>query len=162
LERAVALAPGNGLTHYLLARARFRAADRAGAKDALEAAVRLRPDYENAWRLLGLMRFEDGRFDAAQKALSRAARLVPDGETYWAIARCFVAMRDFAEAMVALEEAVRLKPNHTVAHRALAMLGRYRGESDVEHRHLLQLFVLDEGMARELEKEFNGESPDGT
>jgi protein O-GlcNAc transferase len=151
LAKAVSLNPRNALAHYLLARATSRAGKPRKAMRALETAVKVRPDYADAWSLLGALRVQTGRVDKAVDAWSQAARLAPDGETYWQIAKCFISLRRIAEATVALEEAVRLKPNHTVAHGALAHLGRLRGESDVERRHLQLLFTLDEDMARRLE-----------
>ena len=151
LERAARLNPHNGLAHYLLGRAMCQEGQRVKGALELATAVRLRPDYVHAWRMLGAIHLKAGRADDALEAWLHAARLAPDGDTYWSVATCFIAQRRFAEATVALEEAVRLKPIHTVAHRALAFLGRMRDEPDVMRRHLLQLFTLDEDMAREAE-----------
>jgi cytochrome c-type biogenesis protein CcmH/NrfG len=98
--------------------------------------------------LLGAIHLEARDASQALHAWQEVARLAPDGDAYWSIAKCFVAQGRFAQATVALEEAVRLQPNHTVAHRALAFLGQMRDEPDVMRRHLLQLFTLDEDMAR--------------
>lgn len=150
LERAIVLAPGNGLAHYLLGKASVEG-NRVKAIQELEAAVRLRPDYARAWAILGSLHLASGRTSKALEAWLCAARLAPDGDAYWYIARCFIAQNRLAEATVALEEAVRLKPNHTVAHRSLAYLGSARGERDVERRHLQALFALDEEMARKVD-----------
>lgn len=153
LERATSLVPQNGLAHYLLGRALCMEGHRARGAKELEEAVKLRPHYSHAWAILGSLRLDTGRLDDALEAWLHAARLAPDGDAYWGVARCFVALHRLPEATVALEEAVRLKPDHTVAHRALVCLGKVRGEPDVERRHLLRLFVLDEGMARRTQED---------
>ena len=154
LERAIVLAPDNGLAQYLLGRAFGHAGDYARAASAMEAAVMRRPDYHLAWSILGAIRLQSAQIDEALVAWFHVVRLAPTGDAYWSIARCFIAQGRTAEATVALEEAVRLKTNHTVAHRALAYLGRLRGEPDVERRHLLRLFELDEDMARRVVDDF--------
>ena len=159
LEHATALAPENALAHYLLGMAMCREGQIAGAERTLETAVRLRADYAEAWRLLGAIRSAAERNAEALAAWLQVARLVPDGETYWRIGLCFVRLSRLAEATVALEEAVRRKPNHTVAHRALAYLGQVRGEPELTRRHLQTLFTLDEDMARLLDDDLSRVAP---
>lgn len=151
LRRAVALAPENGLAHYLLGRSLLVTKLQASAEREFEIAVMLRPDLVEAWRFLAVCRFDDDRFAEAIEACLVVIRLEPDDEAYYFMAKCFIRQRRYAEAIVALEEAVRLKPNHTVAHRALVCLANFTNDVELERRHLQTLFTLDEGMARMLE-----------
>ncbi len=155
LKRATELAPHNGLGHYLLGRAFGHEGQLAKCEKEMEMAVGLRPDYAHAWLILGHLRLAKGRIDEALNAFLHTVRLAPDGDVYWSIARCFIAQGRIPAATVALEEAVRLKPNHVPAHRALAYLGDLRDEPDVARRHLQQLFALNEDMARAVEDDLN-------
>jgi tetratricopeptide (TPR) repeat protein len=151
LKRTTELAPQNGLAHYLLGRAFGHEGQFAECAKEMEVAVGLRPDYAHAWLILGHLRFEKGRIDEALNAFLHTSCFAPDGDVYWSIARCFIAQGRIPAATLALEEAVRLKPNHVPALRALAYLGDYRGEPEVARRHLQQLFALNQHMARAVE-----------
>lgn len=139
LERALALAPGNGLAHYLLGRSRCAKGQRVRGTRELETAVRLRPDHARGWTILAALRLDKGRVVEALEALLIVATLAPDGETYWDIARCFMMQHRFPEAIAALEEAMRLAPNHVAANRVLSYLQSPSFEADRKRHPLLEL-----------------------
>lgn len=151
LQRAIDLAPRNGLAHYLLGKALVGADRREEAEPVLQAATRLRSDLTEAWSLLAALRSGSERFSEALPAWKQVAQRAPSGEVYWQIGRCLIALERFNEATVVLEESVKLKPNHLLSHRALAYLGKIRKEPDVMLRHLRELFRLNEDMARDLD-----------
>jgi tetratricopeptide (TPR) repeat protein len=151
-ERVLELNPEMALAHYLLGRARLGMDDAVEGERDLLRAVELRPDLDGAWILLASLRSDSDRFSDALYAWQEAARIDPTGEIYWQIGRCLVGLGRLREATVALEEAVRMKPNHTPAHRALALLGHAESDEELMLRHLRLLFELDEDMAREIDQ----------
>lgn len=150
-RRVLRLAPNNGLAHYLLGDALMHSGRRRRAEPVLARAVSLRPDLIRAWSLLGMLRAERGCYADALEAWKHVARSEPDGEVYWQLGHCLMALNRPAEAMVVLEESVRLHPNHLLSHQALARLGKTQNQPDVMVRHLQQLFALNEDMARALD-----------
>ena len=114
--RALRLRPDNGLVHRELAFSMLRGgAPRARAIQHLRAAVALRPADRPAWNMLGILAAKAGRVDSALHAWRKVAALRPDEETFWSIGDCLHAKGRHRAAAVALEEAVRLKPNHLPA-----------------------------------------------
>lgn len=64
-ERAIALAPGEGLPRYLLAAELAARGDMDKAESAFASAVRLAPEFAMARFQLGLLQFSSGRAELA-------------------------------------------------------------------------------------------------
>lgn len=153
LRRAVALAQWNGLARYFLGKALASSGQEKEATLTLKDATRLRPGLVEAWHLLACALSDQGAYADAVHAWQHVARAAPDGEVYWQLGYCLAVVGREREAIVALEEAVRLQPNHLPAHHALAVLGKIQGEPDLTARHRRRLFELNEDWARKLDDE---------
>ncbi|MGH7480871.1 MAG: tetratricopeptide repeat protein [Longimicrobiales bacterium] len=150
LKEAARLAPDNGLAHYLLGIALCREQRQYEARTSFVRATQLRPADPGPWRLLGELCWRAECWASAAEALSAAARLEPTGEIYWQLGVCLDQLNRDREAVVAFEEAVRLKRNHLPALLALYHLARRHDELDVARGHLETLFRYNPVRAREL------------
>ena len=151
MEEAVRLNADNGLAHRLLALALSRTgARRTEVLRAAERTVQLRPHDGRAWGIVAVNAEAEGDLTRALRAWRHVARLSADPEVYWNIARCLQGLGRSREAVVALEEAVRRKPNHLPALRLLYLTARSVGEEDTARAALAALFQHNPVRAREL------------
>jgi tetratricopeptide (TPR) repeat protein len=94
-------------------------------------AIAMKPDFSQAYTRLGVALSRLERFDdaiaAARKSQALSAR---DPEPYVALARIYTDLQSLRRAQEALDEALRLDPDHVWAHLILADLKRARGDLD--------------------------------
>jgi TolB-like protein/Flp pilus assembly protein TadD len=119
LERAIELNPNGAAAHghFGLLLALTRRADEAIA--ALERAIRLSPKDRLMFLWLTAMghaHFAEGRYKEAASWLERSLRNSPDYQiTYRGLAATYAHLNRTEEARMALEEALRLKPNDSIS-----------------------------------------------
>lgn len=83
LERALALAPHEALTWFLMGAAREGMGNGEQAVDHYRQCCRLAPDWAEAWFHLGVRRLQLDRFAEAVDALNRAVALQPAWAAAW-------------------------------------------------------------------------------
>ena len=130
LRRACALAPTmhepvNELGRVLIARD-----NRAEALTCFRKALELKPNAAQAWHNLGTCLFGAGDRSGALDAYAKAVHYAPEVfETQFALAVLLADRGRPAEALVHVEHAVRLKPNHPSARQLLEQLKKERPAS---------------------------------
>jgi tetratricopeptide (TPR) repeat protein len=148
LNRALALAPNDGLTmmdigRVLVAENRIEEAIRA-----LEAAVTARADIVAAWIELGSAREISGDDSAAREAYERARMLAPSNpEPLAALATIAMRRGDVTQARSLAEEALRLHADHPGASLVMASTDFDRGAAEEARTRLEALLsrrTLDE------------------
>jgi cytochrome c-type biogenesis protein CcmH/NrfG len=140
-RETVRLAPWNGLPHLMLAcRLGGTASAKWEAMTAARRATELRPNDADAWSCLGHLHSREDP-EAALQCYLRAVRLDDDYEIYWVIGCCLCRLGRHREAVVALEETVRRKPNHLPALHLLYRYAKDVGEFDVARERLRALFT---------------------
>lgn len=160
LAEAVRLDPANGLAHRLLALAMSRC--NWPWAEILAVAVRateLRPADAEAWGLVAWPAYHAGQLERALEAWLRVAQLAPDAETYWNLGSCLDELGRSREALVALDEAVRLKRNHLPALRLRYLTARKLGDQDTARESLAALFGWNPVRARELMEGYRTNEP---
>lgn len=151
LTEVVRMQPENGLAHCLLARAmEFTGAAAERVLEVAQRATRLRPDDPSGWRTVAFQHERGGRIAEALDAYTTAARLDPTAETYWIISQCLYRLGRAREALVALEETVRRKPNHLPALKLRARVARDLGDRETARESIRALFGFNPVRAREL------------
>ncbi len=98
-ERGIAAGGDNPRAAISLARTRYLAGDKAGARAGLEAIVAKHPDQALAWFLLGVLDDAEGREGQAERHYKKVLQLEPDheGATLF-LARALFRRKDYAEA----------------------------------------------------------------
>ncbi|MEK7155689.1 MAG: tetratricopeptide repeat protein [Patescibacteria group bacterium] len=115
-ESAAAVNPTNPLPKFRLAQLMLVKDDRAGARDALNAALTLKPDFAAAHYLLSQVEAAEGNADVAVQSALSAAQLVPEDPLGWFnLGYILYAKAAYQDAAVALQEAIRLSPDYSNA-----------------------------------------------
>jgi type IV pilus assembly protein PilF len=98
----------------------------------LREAIKLQPDYSNAYNYLGFVYFRDGKVDEAiknyHKALENELYLNPQ-DAHLNLGVAYLSRKEYRQAMLHLQEAIRLVPDFTAAYNSLGQayegLGQY-------------------------------------
>jgi tetratricopeptide (TPR) repeat protein len=119
LERALSLNPSSAITHGFLGWA-FSLGSRPDEAIAhLEKALRLDPRSPFKWMWLNYMswaHFHAGRYETAIEWAGRSIQInLEDALAYRTLAASFAQLGRFDEARAALEEALRLEPDLSIA-----------------------------------------------
>jgi tetratricopeptide (TPR) repeat protein len=136
-QRAWHLDPGDYATAYLLGIALAQTGDDAGATTHLGAAVTLNPDYVPAQLRLGEILFKTGELAQAQTLFEEL--LARDPDSAWAhhwLAQVLSALDDPDGAISHYQRAVELYADFGLAHYALALAYRNRGDSEQAAAHM--------------------------
>jgi adenylate cyclase len=114
-KNALALNDRLALAHYargLVHRARNQ---RKKALDAFDRAIANDSGFARAYAQRGSELINDGQFDKALKDIDHAIMIGSDdasaGMFYWSRGRAYFFKKDYREAIKALTEAIRLRPN---------------------------------------------------
>ncbi len=147
LERAVALAPLDAVSHGCLADTLWRMGDKEAAMDRVHTALRLDPGYEWGWSSLRRWSAElEGRSDAEDFARELTVSRPSEARSWWKLAETLSRTEDREERLVALDRALALNPHLQDAHDLKAML-------------LAEAGRLDEAEAACRAPEWNGSPP---
>lgn len=93
----------------------------ADAKKELGAELKINPNNPPAEYILGEMARQNQQWDEAIEHFSQAAKLDPSfGDAFAGLGASLIAARNFPEAIVPLESAVKLQPGNATAHYNLA------------------------------------------
>lgn len=121
LQSAVRIKPDYAKAHYNLGNTFIALGQREQAREAYAAAVRLRPDYAEARDNLGSVLLELGRH---VEAIAQFEALVATGtasaETHCNLGTAYLLIDRAPAAIGHFEQALRMKPDFTVARERLA------------------------------------------
>ena len=119
VERAIELNPNFAPAHGVRGFALALVGEVDEAIESIDNADRLSPrDSFKAFWIMGRVwaNFIDGRYEEAVKTAQQAIRLAPNNPTYRRqLAASYAMMDRIDEAQAAIQEYLRLEPNHTVA-----------------------------------------------
>jgi TolB-like protein/Flp pilus assembly protein TadD len=118
-ERAIALDPNFAHAHLDLAWTLHYAGRSSEALDMLDEVVRLDPHFpDQIWHIRALCHFDLENYEDAVAALRRRLTRNPNTDTSRVLlAACNGHLGRFEEARVAWQEALRINPNYSLAHR---------------------------------------------
>jgi pentatricopeptide repeat protein len=105
------------------------------AAESLEAVIRAEPDHATAHYLLGLAYRALGKRDEARRELN-LFKQINDAREHDQAAIIFLQQGDEQQAMEELQEALRVYPADSVAHRRIARLWAKRGDPAAAMRHM--------------------------
>jgi tetratricopeptide (TPR) repeat protein len=106
-----------GLASRMTAAASLRAASRLDeAAELLEETSQKYPKALRAWLELAEVRRQQGRADLAEEACCKAVQADPEATQAWFKMGCYQAEKQPAEAAESFRRALRLKPDHALAH----------------------------------------------
>ena len=114
LEQAVRLNPSSAAEHRALGQALLLDGKGEEAVLELRLAVTLNPDSDAAHHFLGTALFQQQQLQAAEKEFREALRLKPSADNHYALAACLMSLDRYEEAMVELDTAAQLDPQHTL------------------------------------------------
>lgn len=123
-ERALTIDPNLAEGHYRLSEALTRLGRKEEALAALELAAALEPaSSPRRYLLQADVHTARGEWEEALANLERAADLAPwDHEPHYDMARILVRLGDREAAIVRLQRALHLKPDHTLSRLTLAQI----------------------------------------
>jgi len=112
---------------------RARGAQEAGrladAQRLLEEAVRMAPGYAQAHAALGALHLTNGQIDQAEAAYLRAVAMNgSDADAVRQLGTFYESRRDWGQAVIFFERALKLRPNWTDLHRRMATCWRALGD----------------------------------
>ncbi len=123
LSRALELQPDDPETVYSLGMLCAQQGQTQQAADYLEKAIRLRPRYPEAMNNLGVLFVHEEKYEQAEEQFKSCIHMVPDfDQSYLNLARLYDVQNQKAKAVGALQDLLKLKPDNTVAMRALNAL----------------------------------------
>lgn len=107
LQRARNYVPDNPETNFALGNLRLAQGKPAEAKSFYEIVLRLNPKHKGALNNLGLLALEENQPAIAQQYLRRALEQdSQDGKTFYLLAKAQLAMEDFQNARISIEQAL--------------------------------------------------------
>ncbi len=138
--------------HYRMGRVyltRYRdgqkAEDRKAAADEFAAELAMDPDNGNARYELGVLAAEDNNLDAARQYFDEVLKRFPDfEEALVGLAGCDLQMQKAADAVAALEHAIKLRPDDEVAWYRLARARQAMGERDEALKAMMEFRRIHE------------------
>ncbi len=133
------------------ARMELRAAEKAqlsgdaeAARRHLERALKISPEFTDGLNNLGTMRFRAGAFTEATELFTRATVLDPAFYEAWVnLAASLTSLSRFDEAMAAVQNALRLRPNEALANSRAGMICFYRRDYGRAKTYFEKALALD-------------------
>jgi len=128
-RKAIALAPGLGEAHLVLANSLYEALDFRRASEEYERALALAPGNAKVQQNYGFFAVTMGRTDAGIAAARRAVVLDPlNPEPYGYLGGALVNARQYKDAVVATHQALVLDPDYPFPYRWVPdyILGNYQ------------------------------------
>ncbi|MEY2527741.1 MAG: hypothetical protein QOE73_2512 [Verrucomicrobiota bacterium] len=111
LNLAYAYVPENAETNFALGNLRLLRNEKNAAKSFYLATLNLDPNHEGAFNNLGILALQEKRWDLAAKFFTKALQQdAREAKTYYLLAQAYFNGRDFHDARLALEQAIKLKP----------------------------------------------------
>lgn len=142
IERAVALAPSDPLTHWAYSVFLNQAGDFEGSRRAIERALELDPHSTNLWNAKGWVELGEGN---AQDALASAETMLEmDGSSwsgFWLKGAALRVLGDEAAARPELEEAVALSGGLAGPKASLAQAAAAQGDLEAARAILAELLA---------------------
>ncbi len=137
-----ALRPADAAGWYALGEALLRRGDLVGAARAFRKAVEV-DEQPTFLKQLGLVKLLQGDFATAKATLSRARELGKrDSVTSYLYGRCLTAEGNFADAIIALEQAIRSNRNNLAARLELSKALLENDELDLALQRLDELLTI--------------------
>lgn len=129
-ELAVSLDPNHYGGHSLLGNAYFKKGEFSKAVGSFERAAALKPDLAEAQANLGLAYYEVGDLEKAETALAKAASGKPDAVVCFNLARVYLKLEKYEDALAEVQKSIRLDGRSPGAYNlkgvVLNQLSRYR------------------------------------
>lgn len=158
-DQLVRLAPNSPRTWEAMARAYLAMRSYPLAAHAADEVIRLAPNQAYGFHILAAARIGQGRYREALKAATEALRLAPGSAVMHAqVGLARLELRGPGAARPDIETAYRLSPTDAYVGYAAAMLAIASGQrrrtrelceailrKDVNHRAVLELYVLSDG-----------------
>jgi tetratricopeptide (TPR) repeat protein len=113
------------------------------AEEALRRAVQLKPDTPEPWVALVLHLIGSGKKAEAEKTIEEAGAKLPAAQAPLALAPCYEALGQFAEAEKYYTASLAEKPDHVPALRNKAAFHHRRGEFVRAEAYFQRLLVPD-------------------
>ncbi len=129
----------------LVAAEKAQLAGRVGAaRRRLERALEIFPDFTDALNNLGTMHFRAGDFGEATELFTRATALDPEFYEAWVnLAGSLTSMARFDDAMTAVRNALRLRPNEALANSHAGLICFYRRDFGCAKTYFEKALALD-------------------
>ncbi len=115
LRSAVQNDPQNADTHVTLANLLTRTERHTEAADSYANAMRVERDYKGLALVYAVSCFRVGRYGEAEKSARLAIQLEPSGAAYDTLACALREQGKFADALAAVDDALRLNPTKNAA-----------------------------------------------
>ena len=107
LQKALAMAPGNPYSNYVMGMSYLLEKQLAAAKPYLEKSVSIDPKKPPALLALGTLRFEQADYPGAIQILTQAVQLDPSSwKAQWMLAGSYLHQKDFEHARDSAERAL--------------------------------------------------------
>lgn len=107
LQKALAMAPGNPYSNYVMGMSYLLEKQLAAAKPYLEKSVSIDPKKPPALLALGTLRFEQADYPGAIQILTQAVQLDPSSwKAHWMLAGSYLYQKDFEHARDSAERAL--------------------------------------------------------
>ena len=148
LQNAVERDPQNKDAWYYLGRALYTKSQRVEARQAFLTVLNLDPHDSRAENNLGLIYETDGQPAAAMEAYRKAIAWQeenhhPNEQPYVNLGNLLMEQGQIKDALVPLEEAVRLAPNNAFCHMTLGVAYRQQGKLDQAQHELEKATQLE-------------------
>lgn len=157
-RRAVELEPRHANALDMLGQCLVREGRVEEGIKAYQAALVANPRHNLAHLNLGIALREKGQLDEAAAELTKAADISPsDPRTWRELANCRIKQNKFEEAIGALEQFLKLRPNNADGHWDLGFALKMAHHSEKEAQdHLSKAVALDPRLAERLKKKPGG------
>ena len=129
-QKAIELNPYYWINHNSLGGAYFQAGDYKKALQSFQKVTVLEPDVNNGFDNAGTVLAQEGKYSEAIPYFKKALQIDANFSSYSNIGMAYILTKQFAEARDALEKAVALNPNDTMA--AVNLADAYRGAGQAE------------------------------
>jgi tetratricopeptide (TPR) repeat protein len=134
LSRAEELEPSNPVLPTERAKLSYRLSDYAGSRRALERALELKPDYYDAAFYLAKLNIKEGRVDEAKRSLLDLAEIAPSADLYYELGRIAFDAREWPEAQLYFQAALRIEPGHPFASEGARRASEEAGRVEIDIR----------------------------
>jgi Flp pilus assembly protein TadD/peroxiredoxin len=123
LNRALQIQPDEPETNYSLGMFYAQQGQAQSAADYLKKAIVFRPGYPEALNNLGVLYTREKKYAEAEAQFKACIQAAPNfDQSYMNLARLYVTQNDKEKAREALQELLRVQPQHQGALQALEML----------------------------------------
>ena len=136
-QKAVALDPKLPLAHFLLGEFYLYKSDFPKAATEFETELKLNPGYAGTYDRLADTYYRISKLDDAERLLRRALLLDANSTgPYILMGKVQLKKRDFAQAQMYLERAVKMDPNNYISHHLLGETYRGAGRQQQAEQEL--------------------------